>query len=108
LIGTLLSMVLYNNPVITLPPGFPYPLLLQAANVLGALGLWGTWIAERVRVSSSVRHWRLSTLVMEILGWGAMPVASFVMLGLPVLHAQTKMMLGSQLSFARTPKQLDA
>ena len=107
LIGTLLSLVLYNNPVITLPFDFAYPLLLQAINVLGALGLWGTWIAERVRVSSDVRHWRFSTLIMEILGWGAMPVASFLMVGLPVLHAQTKMMLGSQLAFVPTPKQAD-
>jgi hypothetical protein len=107
LIGTLLSFVLYGNPVITLPTGFPFPILLQVANTLGALGLWGTWIAERVRVSSNWRHWRLSTLVMEILGWGVMPVASFLMLGLPVLHAQTKMMLGSQLAFVRTPKQVN-
>ncbi len=107
LIGTILSIILDGNPVITLPVGFPYPLLLQAANVLGALGLWGTWIAERVRVSSNIRHWQLSTLFLEILGWAAMPVASFVMIGLPVLHAQTKMMLGSRLAFARTPKQVD-
>ncbi|MDQ1301829.1 MAG: hypothetical protein QG637_1751, partial [Chloroflexota bacterium] len=104
LVGTLLSIALYGNPVITLPTGFPYQVLWQAANVLGGLGLWGTWIAERVRVSADVRHWRLSTLIMEILGWGVIPVASFLMLGLPVLHAQTKMMLGSQLSFVRTPK----
>ena len=107
LVGTLLSFLLYGNPVITLPTGVPYPLLWQAANTLGAFGLWGMWIAERVRLSSDIRHWRLSTLVMEILGWGVMPVASFIMLGLPVLHAQTKMMLGSQLSFVRTPKQVD-
>lgn len=107
LIGTVLSLLLYNNPVITLPFGFPYPLLLQAVNVLGALGLWGTWIAERVRVSSNIRHWRFSTLLMEVLGWGAMPVASFLMVGLPVLHAQTKMMLGSELAFVPTPKQAD-
>ncbi len=108
LIGTILSILLDGNPVITLPGGFPYPLLLQAANVLGALGLWGTWIAERVRASSSIRHWQLSTLFLEVLGWAAMPVASFVMIGLPVLHAQTKMMLGSRLTFVRTPKQVDA
>lgn len=105
LVGTALSIVLYGNPVITLPTGVPYPLLWQVANTLGALGVWGMWIAERMRLSSNIRHWRLSTLIMEILGWGVMPVASFVMLGLPVLHAQTKMMLGSQLVFARTPKQ---
>jgi cellulose synthase/poly-beta-1,6-N-acetylglucosamine synthase-like glycosyltransferase len=104
LIGTLLSISLYGNPIITLPTGFPYPILWQVANAVGAVGLWSTWIAERVRVSSNIRQWRLSTLILEILGWGALPAASFVMLGLPVLHAQTKMMLGSQLAFERTPK----
>jgi hypothetical protein len=102
-----LSMILYGNLLFTVPTGAPAPILWQAANSLGALGLWGMWIAERIRVSSDVRHWRLSTLILEILGWGMMPVASFLMLGLPVLHAQTKMMLGSQLAFVRTPKQIE-
>jgi cellulose synthase/poly-beta-1,6-N-acetylglucosamine synthase-like glycosyltransferase len=107
LVGMALSMILYGNLLFTVPTGAPAPILWQAANSLGALGLWGMWIAERIRVSSDVRHWRLSTLILEILGWGMMPVASFLMLGLPVLHAQTKMMLGSQLAFVRTPKQIE-
>jgi hypothetical protein len=46
-------------------------------------------------------------VLTEALLWAVMPAASFLLVGVPILHAHTKMMLGSQLAFARTPKQAE-
>ena len=95
-IGIILSVVAYGNPAVTIPPGFPFP-LLQVMNGLGGLGLWGIWLIERSRAADDEPgHWRFSIVLQEIVIWAAMPIASFILVGVPLLHAHTKLMLGGQ------------
>jgi cellulose synthase/poly-beta-1,6-N-acetylglucosamine synthase-like glycosyltransferase len=102
-VGTLLSVLLDNNPVITYPP-FPVPYVIEALNVLGVVGMLTIWIVERFRCNNRKYSWRLSTIFSEIASWVIFPLITFVLASLPMLHAHTKMLLGSNLTFERTPK----
>jgi cellulose synthase/poly-beta-1,6-N-acetylglucosamine synthase-like glycosyltransferase len=104
-LGALLSLALDAAPVITLPPDFAYPVIAQAMNLLGALGTAVIWLLERRRVAGAVKDWRARTVARELLAWVTLPVMTFFMLGIPVVHAQTKMLFGSPLTYFRTPKQ---
>ena len=102
-IGTLLSINLVSNPVITYIP-VPVPYLMEVFNALGVLGMLTIWIVERIRCNSREYSWKIKTLLEEIGSWVIFSVITFVLAGLPVLHAHTKMLLGSDLTFERTPK----
>ena len=102
-VGTLLSIILEHNPVITHPP-FPIPYVMDVLNGLGMVGMLTIWIVERIRCNDARYSWKLSTIGPEIASWIIFPAITFFLAGLPVLHAHTKILLGSDLSFARTPK----
>jgi hypothetical protein len=104
-VGTLLSILLTGNPVITYPP-FPVPYVMEALNVLGASGLLTIWIVERFRCNNSRYSWRLRVVAEEIGSWIIFPVITFMLSGMPALHAHTKMLFGGSLSYERTPKGL--
>jgi len=101
--GTLLSILLNNNPVITYI-AFPIPYVIEGLNVFGVVGFLTIWIVERIRCNNFKYSWKLSTIFSEIASWVIFGVITFVLAGLPVLHAHTKMLFGSDLTFERTPK----
>lgn len=102
-VGTGLSILLDHNPVITYPP-FPVPYVMEALNFLGVAGMITIWITERIRANHQKYTWKPGTVVPEIVSWIFFAVITFVLAGLPVLHAHTKMLLGDDLAFERTPK----
>lgn len=102
-IGTILSISLDNNPVITYPP-FPIPYVIEILNVMGVVGMLTIWIVERIRCNNRKYSWRPGTILSEIASWVIFALITFVLAGLPVLHAHTKILLGSDLTFERTPK----
>ena len=102
-VGTLLSIWLDNNPVITYPR-FPIPYVIEALNVLGVVGMVSIWMIERIRSNNSKYSWKPGTVFSEVISWVFFAVITFVLAGLPVLHAHTKMLLGDSLTFDRTPK----
>ena len=77
-------------------------------NLLGGTALGVVWFTERTRLARGLVDWNLKTLVSEILAWVIFPVLSFLLLNLPGLQAQTKMVLGQPFQFNRTPKLLDS
>jgi cellulose synthase/poly-beta-1,6-N-acetylglucosamine synthase-like glycosyltransferase len=107
-IGTVLSVVLDKSPVITLPPVSFSPILFAILNALGGSALIVVWFTERIRLTHTRAEWSITTLVREVLAWIIFPVLSFVLLNLPGLQAQTRMVLGQPFQFNRTPKRLDA
>ncbi len=102
-VGTILSIVLDRNPVITYPP-FPVPYFIPVLNVLGGLGLITIWLVERFRCNNKKYSWRLGVMLEEIGSWIIFPVITFMLSGVPALHAHTKMLFGGGLTFERTPK----
>ena len=107
-LGTVLSGVLDKSFLITLPPVNFAPELFAVLNLLGGTALGVVWFTERTRLARGLVDWNLKTLVSEILAWVIFPVLSFLLLNLPGLQAQTKMVLGQPFQFNRTPKQLDS
>ncbi len=106
-LGTLLSLALEGTPVITLPANSPYPVLLQVVNGLGAVGTGGIWLSERIRLSSGWRSWRPFTLIQEVAAWTLFPAMTVFVTTVPVIQAQTMMLLGLSLAHFRTPKRAE-
>ena len=48
--------------------------------------------------------WSLKSILSEIVSWVIFPALFFLLMNLPGLLAQTRMLLGQSLSFNRTPK----
>ena len=107
-LGTVLSIALDHSPVITLPPVSFSPILFAIINALGGMTLGVIWFTERTRLSRGWRDWSPATLAREIVSWIIFPVLSFLLMNLPGLQAQTKMVLGQPFYFNRTPKELDS
>lgn len=104
-VGTLLSIIIDGNPVITYPP-FPVPYVMPVLNLMGGLGLVTIWLVERMRCNNKKFSWRFGVILGEIGSWIIFPVITFTLSGIPALHAHTKMLFGGSLTFERTPKGL--
>jgi hypothetical protein len=76
-----------------------------AINALGSAGTWLIWAIEYGRSVHSAAEWRPSLLLVDVLTWIVMPVVTMVLAVFPVIHANTKMLFGSQLLFVRTQKE---
>ena len=104
-VGTLLSIIIDGNPVITYPP-FPVPYVMPVLNLMGGLGLVTIWLVERMRCNNKKYSWRFGVILGEIGSWIIFPIITFTLSGIPALHAHTKMLFGGSLTFERTPKGL--
>lgn len=107
-LGTILSIIIDHNPAITLPPGSPNPLFFIILNLAGGSALLVTWVLERVRLTQGRKDWSVKILLAEMASWVIFPVTFFVLMNLPILLAQTRMLLGQTYTFQRTPKGFDA
>ena len=72
-IGTVLSIVMDHNPVITMPPVSFSPLLFNILNLLGGSALLVIWFTERVRLSRGRKDWNLKSLLSEVRILGNLP-----------------------------------
>jgi hypothetical protein len=107
-LGTLLSILLEHTPVITLPPVSFSPLLFIFLNLLSGSALVAIWLTERVRLARGRRDWSLKCLLGEMAAWAIFPALFFLLMNLPGLLAQTRMLLGQPLDYIRTPKEFNA
>jgi hypothetical protein len=103
-LGTAVSIALDQTVVITSPPTNANPLAFIIINLLGSCALLVIWFVERTRLSRGKVDWSLRSLMSEILAWLFFPVFFLLLLNLPILHAQTKLLLGQRIRFKRTPK----
>jgi cellulose synthase/poly-beta-1,6-N-acetylglucosamine synthase-like glycosyltransferase len=104
-LGWLLGLVVTGSPVtsffiLAIPTA-----LFVLVNAIGSAGTWLIWAIEHMRAMQDVSGWRPSLMFMDLLTWIVMPVVTLLMAVLPVLHANTKMLAGSQLLFVRTQKE---
>jgi cellulose synthase/poly-beta-1,6-N-acetylglucosamine synthase-like glycosyltransferase len=79
--------------------------LFVAINALGSAGTWLIWAIEYFRSAQDVSGWRPAMLLADILTWVIMPLVTMVLAVFPVIHANSKMLVGSQLFFVRTQKE---
>ncbi len=107
-LGTVLSIIIDHNAVITLPPVSFNPLLFIILNLLGGSALMVIWFTERVRLTRGWKDWNLISLLSEVVSWAIFPVLFFLLTNLPGLLAQTKMLLGQTIVYNRTPKGLNS
>jgi len=107
-LGTVLSLQLDHSAVLTLPPDNFSPLLFSLLNLLGGSSLLVTWITERVRLARGWVDWSAKSLLGEVAAWVLFPVLFFLLMNLPGLLAQTRMLLGKPAAYVRTPKGFDA
>jgi len=107
-LGTILSIIIDHNAVITLPPVSFNPGLFIILNLLSGSALMVIWFTERVRLARGWKDWNLKSLSSEIVSWAIFPVLFFLLTNLPGLLAQTKMLLGQTIVFNRTPKRLNS
>ena len=106
MIGTLLSLFVEGNPVITFPIISPeWTTVFQILNALSVYSLIAIWLLERTRSSAGWASWRPWILIKEAVLMVIFPFMLVLLVGMPVLHAHTKMALGQQLTFHRTPKR---
>jgi cellulose synthase/poly-beta-1,6-N-acetylglucosamine synthase-like glycosyltransferase len=104
LLGTVLSIVLENNPVVTIPRNSVFTPLTEIINAVGVLGMLTIWITERIRCANRNFTWKLTTILAEIINWVIFAAVTFVLAGVPVIQAQTMMLFGANLAYERTPK----
>ncbi len=108
LVGTILSIALDNNPVVTIPPSGPLVVPCTILNAVGAASAVSIWIIERVRTSHGRRSWGLGVVASEVISWVLFPILSAGLTGIPAMQAHAKMLLGQSLIYGRTPKSLDS
>ena len=104
-LGWLLGLVATGSAVISFFILAIPTAVFVAINALGSAGTWLIWAIEYARSAHDVTGWRPSLLPPDIATWIIMPVVTMVLAVFPVIHANTKMLLGSQLFFVRTQKE---
>ena len=107
LIGTVLSIILFREPILTLPSQTAFPILTAGFNLLGGVLSWMVWYVERRRCNGRKSVWQFITVLSEIATWAMVPFIAIGLMGVPVIHAQTKMAFASPLTYSRTPKTVN-
>lgn len=105
--GSFLSIYLKGEFILTIAVNYAFPLIVLISNGLSFLGTMVMWMVEHWRCAKSAEDWNPKVVLSELVTWTVMPVLSLFLVGLPILHAQTKMLLASPLVYARTPKGLE-
>lgn len=106
-LGSLILAASHDSPFITWPgESMPHPDLLSAANAMGGFGAIAMWMLQRTRClpRQGGRRHTITALAEELAAWALLPVLTLLFTTLPGLHAQTKLLLGCQLVYQRTPK----
>lgn len=107
-LGIVLSIIIDHTAVITLPPVSFCPLLFIILNFLGGSALMVIWFTERARLTRGWMDWSSKSILSEIISWIIFPALFFLLMNLPGLLAQTKMLLGQPIAFNRTPKEFNS
>ncbi len=103
-VGAVLLVSLHNIALISLPILTALGIVSALGNLLLAGGMVAVLAAEHRHCREHRDGWRPGALLADMVTAPFLAVISFGTVCVPALHAQTKLMLGSQLAFVRTPK----
>jgi cellulose synthase/poly-beta-1,6-N-acetylglucosamine synthase-like glycosyltransferase len=106
-LGTGLAIFLRGEPILTIAGNYAFPPVVLVSNGISVFTTIMMWIAEHWRCAKVKGNWRPIVFLIELVTWAVMPFFSMALIGMPYLHAETKMLVGSPLVFARTPKGLE-
>jgi hypothetical protein len=104
-LGWLLSLAVTGSPFVSFFVLAVPAAAFVAANAAGSASTWLIWAIEHLRATQDANGWRPSLMMVDLLSWAVMPLVTLVLAVLPVMHANTKMLAGSQLLFVRTQKE---
>jgi hypothetical protein len=104
-LGSLVSGLSQETLIITLPGQTLRTDVIQFINALGIIGAVTMWAVERTRCLPHSTGSRRAALAQELIAWALLPIVTFAFKAVPGLHAQTKLLFGSQMTFRRTPKK---
>lgn len=103
--GWLLGLAATGSPFVSFfNPAIP-AIFFVGLNLIGVLGTWGMWASEHFRCSQAAPGWRPFHLAADMATWCVMPAATLGLAVAPVLHANTRMMLGGEVRYLRTQKE---
>jgi hypothetical protein len=77
----------------------------RVGNLVVGLGMVMMCLGEHMRCRRRSPGWRPAALLSDICMWPFLAVISLGIAGLPVLHAQAKLLFGSPLAYVSTPKK---
>jgi cellulose synthase/poly-beta-1,6-N-acetylglucosamine synthase-like glycosyltransferase len=106
--GSVLLVTLHTISLIFLPVLNVLGGATKVGNVCVAVGMVGILVAEHLRCRRHSHGWSPAALLADMVTWPFLSIIMFGTLGMPVIHAQTKLMLGSPLGYVTTPKKADA
>ena len=106
---SLLLLALHGASSITQPG--PLRALVSVAtvgNLVVGLGMVAMGLTEHLLCRRRSPGWRPTSLLGDICMWPLLPVITLGIAGMPVLHAQAKLLFASPLVYVATPKRTDA
>ena len=106
--GSILLVTLHSVSLIFLPVLNALGDVTKVGNLCVAVGMAGILVAEHLRCRKHSHGWSTAALLADLVTWPFLTLIMFGTLGVPGLHAQTKLMLGSPLVYVTTPKKADA
>jgi hypothetical protein len=77
-------------------------------NLVVGLGILAMGLTEHLLCRRRSPGWRPASLLGDICMWPFLAVITLGITGLPVLHAQAKLLFASPLVYVATPKKTDA
>jgi hypothetical protein len=93
-----------GQSLLPLPAGAPLRTLRLLVNFIALAGTLRLWYSQRSQCLPLTESTSGMKTLLEIGLLPLLPIMSIFLIGLPGLHAQTKMLLGQQHFFQRTPK----
>lgn len=110
-VGTvsLLPLALHGASSIAQPG--PLRVLVTVAtmgNIVVGVGMIAVGLSEHLLCRRRSPGWHPTSLLEDMFMWPLLPFITIGLAGMPVLHAQAKLLLGSPLIYVATPKKTDA
>jgi hypothetical protein len=76
-------------------------------NLMVGVGMVGVGLSEHLLCRRRSPGWRPTALLGDICMWPLLPFIALGIAGMPVLHAQAKLLFASPLIYVATPKRTD-
>jgi len=106
---SLLLLALHGASSITQPgPLRALVSVATAGNLVVGVGMLAVGLTEHLLCRRRSPGWRPAFLLGDICVWPLLPVITLGIAGMPVLHAQAKLLFASPLIYAATPKRTGA
>lgn len=105
--GSILVVTVHAVSVFLAPVVHILGPVMQAGNLVSGLGMAALGVSEHLRCRREACGWQPHSMLRDLVMWPLLPVIMLGTVGVPIVHAQTKLLLGSPLVYMATPKRND-